>query len=214
MTRAGRFISFEGVEGVGKTTAMSMAAERLAHHKIEFIQTREPGGTQVAEQLRDIVLGDHQEQLTDITELMLMFAARAQSVALVIAPALARGDWVLCDRFTDATMAYQGAGRGMSVQSIRTLAQLVHGDLWPDKTVLLQAPPSVTAERLGGRGKVRDRIEAEASVFFERVAQGYQQLADAEPNRFALVDAAQSLAQVRAQINTIIDQVISDNSHE
>ena len=152
MTRRGLFLTVEGVEGVGKTTAMTLLAEALDARGVAAVRTREPGGTPMAEAIRELVLaGGGDERVGDTTELLLMFAARAQSVGNVIRPALTRGDWVLCDRFTDATLAYQGHARGVPLRRIHALAEWVHGDLWPDVTLLLTATPDTVAERLRAR---------------------------------------------------------------
>ncbi|MEM9173001.1 MAG: dTMP kinase [Pseudomonadota bacterium] len=192
-----QFISFEGLEGVGKSTSIRLLDEILQQHDIDCLITREPGGTPVAEQLRNIVLGHYDESLTDATELMLMFAARSQHITAVIEPALAAGRWVLCDRFTDATIAYQGYGRGESLSRIRDMAEWVHAERWPDKTLLLHAPAQVAATRLANRDGTPDRIETAGDGFFDRVWQGYQALAQAEPERFELIDTQGSIESVR-----------------
>ncbi|MEL7312334.1 MAG: dTMP kinase [Pseudomonadota bacterium] len=201
--RRGMFVSFEGLEGVGKTTAIERFSSLLDQHGIDYVSTREPGGTNVAERLRGIVLDEHEEALTDTTELLLMFAARAQNVAQNIRPTLERGVWVICDRFTDATLAYQGYGRGISLDRINQLADWVHGDLWPDATVLLTADRALTERRLSGRGQARDRIEQERQEFFERAGNGYQALMQASPERFHEIDANQDLQGVAEQLERL-----------
>ncbi|MEM6819668.1 MAG: dTMP kinase [Pseudomonadota bacterium] len=206
--RAGRFITFEGLEGVGKTTALSMLVEALERKGVECIKTREPGGTELAEKIRELVLAHHTESVSEITELLLMFAARSQNVQETIRPAIELGQWVISDRFTDATLAYQGYGRGFSLEPIRTLSELVHPDLWPDATVLLEASEETTAKRLKRRESASDRIEAERNSFFRRVANGYTELAAASPERFYTVDANEDIDGVRRQINRIAEDMI------
>ncbi|MEM8548314.1 MAG: dTMP kinase [Pseudomonadota bacterium] len=205
-TASARFVTFEGLEGVGKSTAMALAGDILKERQIGFVTTREPGGTPVAESLRALVLGEHDESMADTTELLMMFAARAQNLAEVVRPALNRGQWVLCDRFTDATIAYQGYGRGVSLSHIQWLADWVHGDLWPDRTILLEAPHDIALARRTERGQ-SDRIERENQRFFDRVGQGYDQLAKNEPERFRRVNTAGDLDSVSAQLATVIDQL-------
>ncbi|MEN7341873.1 MAG: dTMP kinase [Pseudomonadota bacterium] len=207
----GVFISFEGVEAVGKSTAMRVAGEILTTLGVDWISTREPGGTPVAEQLRAIVLGTHEEAVSDTTELLLMFAARAQSIANVIRPALAMGQWVLCDRFTDATLAYQGYGRGFELDVIYRLAALVHDDLWPDKTLLLHAEPAVVAERLASRPDGKDRIEQQSSAFFESVRRGYETLAAASPDRYVRLDTSGSVTTLEANLRDLFSRWLSSN---
>lgn len=210
MTATGRFLSFEGVEAVGKSTTMQIAGSLLDEAGIRWVSTREPGGTPVAEALRQLLLGVHDETLTDISELLMMFAARAQNVHEVIRPALARGDWVLCDRFTDATLAYQGYGRGFSRSRILELAEWVHGDLWPDTTFLLAASDEVINARLAERGSELDRIEQQPAGFFERVADGYARLARKEPERFVLLDTSVSEAAVALKLRRWLGQFLED----
>ena len=203
MTRRGLFLTVEGVEGVGKTTAMAVLAELLAERGITVTRTREPGGTPMAEAIRALVLGGgHDERVSDTTELLLMFAARAQSVGNVIRPALARGEWVLCDRFTDATLAYQGYARGLPLRRIHALAEWVHGDLWPDVTLLLTATARTVAERLRARTGGRD-------AFFDRVDAGYRALADASPERFEVIATDGTLDALRDELARLADALIT-----
>lgn len=204
----GRFITLEGGEGVGKSTNKAYLAERLAAAGIELVLTREPGGTPFAEAIRDLLLKKGDEPVADLTELLLMFAARAQHLELVIKPALERGAWVLCDRFTDATYAYQGGGRELGFEQIAILENLVQGELRPDATVLLDAPISVGMQRAKERGEL-DRFEVEQTEFFERVRAAYLTLVDAEPQRFCLIDASQELSNVQQQLDTVIEQWLS-----
>lgn len=204
----GLFITFEGLEGVGKSTAIRHFVELLKSRGIDCVQTREPGGTAIAESIREVVLSHHDESLAEETELLLMFAARTQNVRHIVRPALDRGTWVICDRFTDATLAYQGYGRGIALEHIYALAELAHGDLWPDQTLLLQADPDVVAERMTKRRQDNDRIESEASAFFARAGLGYQALAAESPERFRLVDANQNLDGVITQLEILADALI------
>lgn len=201
------FITLEGSEGVGKTSNMAFIKSLLQQQQIDFIETREPGGTPLGEALREMLLGEAFKGMSDDTELMLMFAARAEHVAQVIKPALAKGQWVLCDRFTDATYAYQGGGRQLDMQRIAGLENWVLGELRPHLTILLDAPVEVGRERAGKRS-APDRFEQERDAFFNRVRETYLARAKAEPQRIKVVDAAQDLPDVQAQIKEILEQYI------
>ena len=192
----GRFITIEGGEGAGKSTAQAFLAQKLSEQGISVLQTREPGGTPLAEAIRGNLLSVEEEAPVEMAELLLVFAARAQHLTKVIEPALARGQWVLCDRFTDATYAYQGAGRGMSFGSIEKLEELVQGERRPDTVVLMDMPPEIGLARARARGDL-DRFEQEAQTFFERVREGYLDRAQQDPNRYAIVNAAEALPQVQ-----------------
>ncbi len=200
--KPGRFITLEGIEGAGKSTVAKLVREWLTAHGITVVATREPGGTPLAERVRNLVLDRGGEPITPAVETLLMFAGRGIHVNNLIRPALARGDWVVCDRFTDATRAYQGSGRGVSREWIEQLAAAVHGGLQPDNTLLLDLPVSVGLARARQRSgpAPTDRFEEEAEVFFERVRAEYLQLAAAEPQRFAIVDASKDLESVRMQV--------------
>ena len=200
-----RFITFEGGEGAGKSSNLAVAAQWLRDKGVEVITTREPGGTDYAERIRDLLLQPSNEIIAADTELLLVFAARAQHMAEKILPALARGCWVLSDRFTDATFAYQGGGRGLSVDKITQLEQLVQGDVRPDLTLLFDIPVSVGMERAGKRGAL-DRIEQESVAFFERIRQCYLDRATAEPARVAVLDASRTLDAVQAQLVQCLEQ--------
>lgn len=202
----GKFITVEGIEGVGKSTNIGFLTAALERRGIEVLTTREPGGTPTAERIRGLLVEHGDEPIPDIAELLLMFAARALNVANVIRPALARGTWVVADRFTDASRAYQGGGRGIPMGRIDSLAEWVHGDLVPDLTILLDAPVDVGMARAGRRGKP-DRIETERAEFFSRVRDTYLQLAASEPERFVVVDATRDLDSVRAAIEAIADKI-------
>ncbi len=196
----GRFITLEGIEGVGKSTQMARACEHLAAAGKPVETTREPGGTPLAEAIRGLVLSPQAgEPVPALCELLLMFASRAAHVANRIEPWLAQGRWVVCDRFTDATLAYQGGGRGVSAKRIRRLASWVHPDGWPDLTLLLDAPVDMALARRAARGAA-DRIEQEERAFFEAVRETYLDIAAAEPSRIRVIDASQSVEAVSAAI--------------
>ncbi len=203
----GRLITLEGSEGVGKSTHMQYIGDYLRQHGKTVVLTREPGGTPVAERIREVLLHGEVGNMSDHCELLLMFAARADHVAQCIRPALARGDWVLCDRFTDATYAYQGGGRGLPDRDIAILERLVLRDLRPDLTILLDASPEICIARRRERGAT-DRFEAEQAAFFARVRATYRQRADAEPDRLKLVDASGSLEEVRIVMATVLDKIL------
>lgn len=205
-TKRGQFITVEGVEGVGKTTNIEFIAAQLKQAGADVVLTREPGGTPLAESIREVLLQPREESVAENTELLLMFAARAQHIAEVIEPALAKGQWVICDRFTDATFAYQGAGRGIALSKIADLEQWVQGDLRPDFTVLLDAPVEVGLARAKKRGAL-DRFEQEKQQFFAKVRQGYLDLASAHPGRYRVVDASQDLTGVQTQITEVIAEM-------
>jgi dTMP kinase len=196
MTR-GRFITLEGVDGAGKSTHVAWIAERLRARDRTVLVTREPGGTSLAERLRELVLA---EPMDPIAETMLLFAARADHVQRVIAPALQAGTWVLCDRFTDATFAYQGGGKGVAAELIAHLAQVSHDGLLPDRTLVFDCPYEVSRDRLSGTGRAPDRFEREDREFFERVRQAYLGLARADPERIRVVDATRSVDDIKKMI--------------
>jgi len=195
----GAFITLEGTEGVGKSTLCDLARELLSTEERSVVVTREPGGTPLGEQIRHWILDGNHEALSAEVEALLMFAARGYHLDTVIRPALAEGQWVLCDRFTDATYAYQGGGRGMSLDVLDTLRNAVHGALTPDLTILLDAPIEVGLERISGRAQ--DHFEREDRTFFERVRNTYLALAAAEPGRFCVVDSTRPLEQVWASVS-------------
>lgn len=194
----GRFITVEGIEGAGKSTNLGFVANELRRAGHVVIETREPGGTGLGERIREILLGSD-FRVTPLAELLLMFAARAAHVDEVIRPALDSGKWVVCDRFTDASHAYQGGGRGLSADTIRSLARIVQGELHPDLTLLLDVPLAISAGRQAGRVK-QDRFEQESGEFFRRVRQAYLELAAREPGRIRLIDAARPLGEVQEDI--------------
>ncbi len=206
--KKGKFITLEGGEGVGKTTNLGFIEDILASQGITVIKTREPGGTPLAEKIRQLLLDETLEQVDPIAELLMMFAARAQHILHVIRPALERGDWVLCDRFTDATYAYQGGGRGIDFDKIAWLENLVQGEIRPDLTILLDADFEVGMKRASQRGKL-DRFEQEQREFFEKIRQAYLQLAQQQPRRFAVIDASQDLASIQQQIQQQINSLLA-----
>ena len=197
--QAGKFISLEGIEGAGKSTLAQSLALTLRARGITVELTREPGGTPLAERLRALLLERGDESIDGHAETLMMFAARAIHLTNRVRPALLRGHWVICDRFTDATRAYQGGGRGVCDQLIEQLAAAVHADLWPHRTLLLDLPVALGAERARARRAHPDRIEQEAGAFFERVRAIYQRIALAEPQRVRLLDATAGAEQVLAQ---------------
>ena len=200
-SRRGKFITLEGVDGAGKSTHIPWIAELLRAKGREVVMTREPGGTPLAEKLRALVLA---EAMDPVAETLLMFAARADHVQQVIAPALARSAWVVCDRFTDATLAYQGGGKGVPVDLIRRLAQAVHPGLEPDQTLVFDCSYEVSRSRLSASGRALDRFEAEERAFFERVRAAYQKLADAEPGRVSLIDGTKASEEVKVIVKNIL----------
>lgn len=213
MMRRGRFISVEGIEGVGKSSNIEVLVEHIQKAGYEVLTTREPGGTPVAEDIRVLLKERGDEPIPEIAELLLMFAARSLNVNNVIIPALAAGKWVVSDRFTDSSRAYQGGGRGIPMQTVDSLAEWVHGDVWPDLTILLDAPVDIGMARAGQRG-APDRIEREKHEFFERVRECYLGLALREPERFVVIDTTRSLAEVKLDVARLAQQLINDNSRE
>jgi len=207
MTR-GRFITVEGIEGAGKSSCLETIGRRLAAAGKQVVQTREPGGTALGEEIRAILLAHREEGMSGDSELLLVFAARAEHIASKIQPALEAGRWVVCDRFTDATFAYQGGGRGLAPERIRSIRDWVQGDLDPDLTLLLDLPVSVGLERAGGRS-APDRFESEAEAFFARVRAAYLDMAAAEPERFRVVDASREMGEVQDGILQLIDHFIA-----
>jgi dTMP kinase len=200
LPRTGRFITLEGIDGAGKSTHVPWIAERIASAGHPIVATREPGGTPVGEALRSLIL---REPMTHDSEALLMFATRREHLDRVIRPALARGEWVLCDRFTDATYAYQGGGHGVDLVRIRELEQWIHGDCQPDLTLLFDVPTGVSRARLDraqAEGRALDKFEREANAFFERVRGAYLERARDDPGRFRVIDSTQTLEGVRAAL--------------
>ncbi|MGH8299540.1 MAG: dTMP kinase [Steroidobacteraceae bacterium] len=205
----GAFITLEGIEGAGKSTVARWVCEWLRARAVSATLTREPGGTALAERVRQIVLERGEEQVSAVTETLLMFAARGIHLQNLVRPALARGEWIVCDRFTDATRAYQGGGRGVDPAWIESLASQVHGDLQPDCTLLLDLPVAMGLERARSRqAGTTDRFEAETQAFFERVRAAYLQLARREPQRIHLIDACAPLETVRRQVTAVLEGLV------
>ncbi|MBA4290938.1 MAG: dTMP kinase [Pseudomonas sp.] len=204
---SGLFITLEGPEGAGKSTNRDYLATRLREQGIDVLLTREPGGTPLAERVRELLLAPSEEPMAADTELLLVFAARAQHLAQVIRPALARGAVVLCDRFTDATYAYQGGGRGLSEARIEVLENFVQDTLRPDLTLVFDLPVEVGLARAAARGRL-DRFEQEGQPFFEAVRQTYLRRAALQPQRYYILDAAQSLAGVQQALDNLLPQLL------
>ncbi len=206
MSRA-RFITVEGIEGAGKSSCMDLLDRAVRARGHELLTTREPGGTPLGEALREVLLGHRHDGMDDDTELLLMFAARAEHLRAKIEPALARGLWVLCDRFTDATYAYQGYGRGIDLARIARLEDWVQGDRRPDLTLLLDLPVEQGLAR-AGRRSAPDRFERQTLDFFARVREGYRTLAARHPARFRLIDASRPLDEVSRQITSVMTRYL------
>ncbi len=205
----GKFITIEGIEGVGKSTNIDFISSYLKSRNINLIVTREPGGTELAEKIRKILLDPQKEEVPEVGELLLFFAARSFHVSNVIQPALAEGKYVVCDRFTDATIAYQGSGRGFNVDRINLIANWVHKNIEPDMTILLDAPAEIGMERAKKRGS-KDRMESEQMSFYRRVRKGYLNLAKNEPKRFAIIDATKSLIEVQKDITKHLENLVNE----
>ncbi|MBB6521956.1 dTMP kinase [Pseudoteredinibacter isoporae] len=199
--KPGLFITVEGTEGVGKTSNMNFIRETLEARGIEVVCTREPGGTPLAEELRELLLSNREEKVDETAELLMMFAARAQHLQSLIIPSLMRGAWVLCDRFTDATYAYQGAGRGLSMQTIAQLESIVQGQLQPDATFILDVDVRLGLERASKRSEA-DRFESEHIEFFERIRACYLSRAEQQPKRYFVINAGQTLDKVQQDIHS------------
>ncbi|MDO8954920.1 MAG: dTMP kinase [Gammaproteobacteria bacterium] len=203
--RAGKFITLEGGEGVGKTTSLDFIQAHLEAKGIDLVLTREPGGTPFAEKIRTVLLDPSSEKVAVDTELLLMFASRAQHLAELIKPSIAEGRWVICSRFTDSTYAYQGGGRGVDFERIRALENWVHGDFQPDLTLYFDLPVEVGMARAKARGHL-DRIEQENVDFFERVRAAYLQRAK-ESRRYRIIDASQSIENVQKQLSDTLNSI-------
>ncbi len=201
------FITFEGSEGLGKTTHLKFVASQLAAKHIPYIITREPGGTETGEEIRDILLKHRNELVDPMAELLLMFAARAQHITTVIKPALDAGKWVLCDRFVDASYAYQGGGRLVPEADIEMLEKLVLKGFKPDLVLLFDASPALGLQRVKGRDLHPDRFEKEKIEFFERIRNAYLMRARKDPKRYRILDASQRLETVQAALLTILDEL-------
>ncbi|MBE9526911.1 MAG: dTMP kinase [Proteobacteria bacterium] len=206
----GKFITIEGSEGAGKSTNIQYIQDYLQAKNIDFIATREPGGTPIAEKIRDLLLDKKNTSLCEDTELLLMFAARSQHLNELIIPALEAGKWVLSDRFTDATYAYQGGGRGLAKNKISQLEQWVQGDLRPDATILLDIPVELGMERVRNRGET-DRFEEEQMSFFKRIRDTYLQLAKDNPQRFHIINTEPAIDEVYQQLKLVLDQLTQND---
>jgi dTMP kinase len=206
MSARGLFITVEGGEGVGKSTNIAYLEKQLAGQGVELLVTREPGGSSLGERVRQLLLAVEDEAIEPMAELLLVFAARAQHISTRIEPALAAGKWVLCDRFTDATYAYQCGGRGIDRGAVNALEQLVQGELRPDCTLLLDAPVSTGMARAQGRGEL-DRFEREELAFFERVRATYLELAETSSGRYRIIDASQPLETVQQQLLKVCNEL-------
>ena len=205
----GKFISLEGIEGAGKSTQLTFIAEYLRARSIEVLVTREPGGSQLGEQIRELLLTPRDEKMVDDAELLLMFAARVQHLQQKILPALNNGQWVISDRFVDATFAYQGGGRQISHDRIDALANWSLQGVTTDLTFLFDLPVALGLDRVGRRGNAKDRFEQEKHSFFEQVRQCYLQLAEADPHRVKIIDAAQSVDNIQQQLQNHIDMLLA-----
>ncbi|MSP52729.1 MAG: dTMP kinase [Gammaproteobacteria bacterium] len=208
----GIFVTLEGIEGTGKTSNLRFLAEYLHQHDVPLLITREPGGTPLADDIRHFLLSEHKEQIEPEAELLLIFAARAQHISKVIRPALAAGKLVLCDRFTDTSYAYQGAGRDIPREKIATLELLVQEGLKPDLTILLDAPAEIGRERIQERKKV-DRFEMESNKFFNKARRAYLKMAQEEPQRFRVIDASQSIAEVQQEMLQALQPCLAKLKH-
>lgn len=204
---AGYFITIEGGEGAGKSTALGFIKNYLENNGIRTLSTREPGGTQLGERLRELLLNPDQSHICAEAELLMMFAARAQHLQQVIQPALKAGQWVICDRFTDASFAYQGAGRNMGMDRIAQLETWLQQDFRPQRVFLLDIDPLLGMQRVRQRG-ASDRFELENQSFFQRVRQAYLERAEADPARYSVIDASQDLAAVQAQLSLALQQLL------
>ena len=202
----GKFITIDGVEGAGKSTQIEFICEYLKAKGVNVVLTREPGGTDVGEKIRTLLLSNSTGKMHADTELMMMFAARNEHIQNKIMPTLGRGDWVLSDRFTDASYAYQGGGRGLDVERIAQLEQWVLQDFTPDMTLLLDVPVEIGMSRVESRGK-KDRIELEATDFFNRVRQAYIDRSEQFPERIKLIDSSQTVEHTKQQIKVVLDSL-------
>ncbi|BDZ75367.1 MULTISPECIES: dTMP kinase [Methylophaga] len=204
----GKFISIEGIEGAGKSTQIQFIKTYLERFNQTVVVTREPGGTPLAEEIRELLLKPREERMSDDTELLLMFAARAQHINQVILPALSEGKWVVCDRFVDATFAYQGAGRGIHEERIAALSEWTLAGLKTDLTLLFDLPVDVGQQRVNQRLLQKDRFEQEKTDFFEKIRHCYLERAAAEPERIQIIDAEKSITAIEQQVSNILDKLL------
>ena len=203
----GKFISIEGIEGAGKSTQIAFIQSYLAERNKKVVMTREPGGTGLGEEIRNLLLSPREGGMSDDAELLLMFAARAEHITQIIQPALARGDWVICDRFVEATFAYQGGGRGISQQRIGQIADWTLQDLKTDLTLLFDLPVELGFSRVASRNEAIDRFEQEKTSFFERVRADYLRQAKTSPERIKIIDASQDIAEVQEMVTVQLDKL-------
>lgn len=210
MGLTGKFINFEGIDGAGKSTHIQFVADLLQSHGKMVVQTREPGGTALGESLRQLLL---QDKMHLETEALLMFAARRENIAQVIQPALERGDWVICDRFSDSSFAYQGGGRHLAIEKLDALEQWVHPNLQPDLTLLFDVPIEVARLRLNATRDL-DKFEREQASFFNNTRNEYLRRAAAFPQRFRIIDSTKSIAEIRAELSHLISALCEQNAHE
>lgn len=207
-SKPGKFISFEGIDGAGKSSHIAWLLEQLAANGVSVVSSREPGGTPLGEKLREIILND---EMQPATEALLAFAARQENVLSVIQPALANGHWVLCDRFTDSTFAYQGHGRGFPLEKLAQLESWVHADLQPTLTIIFDCDPAVAAQRLAD-ARVADKFERQSVDFFTRVRDGYLTRAAQYPGRYAIINSNQSMEGVREALAPLVKKLLTENS--
>lgn len=205
ITKSGHFISFEGIDGAGKSSHIAWLAEQFVQNGITVTSSREPGGTPLGEKLRDIILNDEMEPPT---EALLAFAARQENILKVIQPALDNGNWVLCDRFTDSTFAYQGYGRGFSLEKLAELERWVHAGLQPTLTIIFDCPPQIAAQRLAD-SRVADKFERQSLEFFTRVREGYLARAAQYPQRYVVINSNQSMEAVRASLSPLVTRLLT-----
>ncbi len=205
----GKFISIEGIEGAGKSTQLSFIRDFLETRGKRVVVSREPGGTELGEQIRELLLAPREDGMSEDAELLLMFAARAEHIHQVIKPALERGDWVLCDRFVDATFAYQGGGRGIDRNRIETISDWTLKGLETDLTLLFDLPVAVGQSRVIKRQQEKDRFEQEKAAFFEKIRDCYLQRAEAEPQRIKCIDASRDIEAIQSQLSVILTELLS-----
>ncbi len=206
----GKFISIEGIEGAGKSTQLTFIANYLRDKGIDVLVTREPGGTELGEQIRELLLTPRDEKMVDDAELLLMFAARVQHLQQKVLPALKNGQWVISDRFIDATFAYQGGGRGIAFDRIEALTKWSLQGVSTDLTFLFDLPVAVGQQRVSTRGNAKDRIEMEKHSFFDKVRQCYLQVAESEPKRVKIIDAAESVDNIQQQLTVHLNQLLAE----
>lgn len=207
----GKFISIEGIEGAGKSTQIDFIQNFLQQQGKRVVVTREPGGTKLGEQIRELLLAPRDNGMSHDAELLLMFAARAEHIEQVIKPAIARGDWVLCDRFVDATFAYQGGGRGIAYERIKTISDWTLDGLQTDITLLFDLPVETGQQRVVKRQQEKDRFEQEKATFFQKIRDCYLERAKQEPERIKIIDASRDISAVQQQVSTLLDDMVSSS---